>query len=141
MKVDENGQCIECNVPWCKLCSKNNTCIECLDDYVLKNDRCVCPSGNCIRPDGTCDPECNIPGCNKCSHDGKRCVECNDCNMKLENGQCICPEEHEKPNDEGKCSFCFEDNCIQCNPNNNQDCTLCKNGFTATNGKCVKDDD
>ena len=83
--VDANGQCHPCKVPFCKTCG-DGKCIVCKEGYVLKNGKCFCPGGNSIRPTGICDPTCNIPGCNKCSEDGKTCEECNDCNMKKENG-------------------------------------------------------
>ena len=64
--VNEDGQCIECEVDNCKRCEPADVCVECEGEMVLKDGECVCEEGF-PGPNSTCT-SCKVPGCLKCSN-------------------------------------------------------------------------
>ena len=65
-KIDENGQCVNCQVVGCEECNKPDDCSKCVGDLVLKDGECGCPEGQSLRPDKTCSSDCTVSGCKKC---------------------------------------------------------------------------
>ena len=62
---------IECSDSKCKLCSSENECIKCIDDYKPNNGICEFNNGN---NDGS---SCNIVNCRQCLS-SDYCSECYD---------------------------------------------------------------
>ena len=103
------------------------------------NGKCECPKGLVMGIDEMCT-SCQVPGCKTCSEDSNEvCVDCVNCNEgKLEDGKCICTNEHKKPNTNGKCGYCFVEGCAKCSLESDR-CEQCidKEAKIDEDGKCV----
>ncbi|EAS06775.3 transmembrane protein, putative (macronuclear) [Tetrahymena thermophila SB210] len=75
---NENNQNQNCIVQYCKMCYKN-TCLQCQDNRVLIDNKCVCINGFYqITQKGQtyCQP-CSLQNCSYCAIEDK-CEKCND---------------------------------------------------------------
>lgn len=102
--------CVSCGtlLPNCATCSSTTVCLACVSGYSLF-------SGSCVL--------CNtiFSNCLYCNS-----VECTDCMVgyyTTDNKNCV--------------SSCLVSNCYSCVQNNNQQCSICKQGYTMSGGQCA----
>lgn len=116
--------CLSCVAP-CKKCSSANTCIDCIDSYVLYNSYCFtnCESGF-VDVNGKCEA-CG-ENCNICSSTNEK--SCLSCKAGFVNFNGICKEKCDdgyfKSKEDNLCEPCMT-GCSKCS--NSEECDECVN--------------
>jgi hypothetical protein len=161
--LTSNHSCVLCQIPYCNLCVTQNTCSNCPNSFVLKNnkcqcnstfvvinDTCQCPSGYIVY-NGFC-VLCNIVGCSYCIHANVcaqcsslynatsfgTCILCNvtNCNQCSNNNYCASCSNNLVVNSNGNaCITCNQPSCSVCSSSDY--CASCINGLNLQYGTCV----
>ncbi|EAS05248.2 hypothetical protein TTHERM_01364620 (macronuclear) [Tetrahymena thermophila SB210] len=125
-KDKNNNNICSCAIKNCKSCSSDGSkCLECLDNYVNKNDSCqFCDEQNGYHFNKISNK------CNKCHESCKTCYGPSDAECK----ECI--KQFYKPNKNNKylCQ-CVLENCEKCNEDGSK-CLKCEDKYFIDKGIC-----
>ena len=141
----EDGQCYSCS-NGCKSCTGPDSCTECEKAYNLESGYCIaktCEEGMYLNSETgeclSCPSTCTTCATVMTSSETTQCITCAE-GYKLDAATATCvplncaASEYVKGNECLPCSGSLS-NCVACSGENT--CTLCDNGFTLQNGKCV----
>lgn len=134
--VNDNHECIECQVPNCEKCDGNKPekCNHCLSNFSLHDNQCTedCPPGHFHNDDDTCN-DCS-DHCLSCVNENN-CDVCND-GFYLKDDVCTndCGEGYFADKVAGTCVPCGVSNCEVCNADS---CKKCDDGFFLYDNECI----
>ena len=144
----DDGQCYACS-NGCKSCTGPDSCTECEKAYNLESGYCIaktCEEGMYLNSETgeclSCPSTCTTCATIMTSSETTQCITCAE-GYKLDAATATCvplncaASEYVKGNECLPCSGAIS-NCVACSGENT--CTLCDNGFTLQNGKCVSVD-
>lgn len=117
-----------CDIENCKTCNKKGLCTACETGYNLSGGSCVSKCGE-NKVWNTVIQACGYP--HRCDGKSDPCIKC------ASNGACLQCEAGLVLNGDGKCSVkCTTiENCEICGGST---CDQCANGYTLSNGQCVR---
>ena len=132
--------CENCPISNCRTCKGGMTCTNCMNNYLLENNKCIappCSDGWVIKDKSQECIKCEVSKCKSCSNQNtKTCDQCIANFFLIQDNKCEkeCIIGTFKNSVSRKCQNCTK-NCLGCV--DDRHCSLCENNFYLHENLCL----